>query len=330
MGLQSITNLNVDFYDKKYILINAKQLDKNSRFLSIACYNHGELYHINSGEHSAYIRYKKADGYSVFNFCEINARGEIRVELTEQMLAVDGICYADLVIVNKGKAKVDENTGEIIAIDNSDILSTMTFCIDVSETAVENSDIESSYEINELNRVLTEVNADYQNVVKTAKSWAIGGTDIRDDEDTNNAKYYSQLAERSQNSADASESNALSYAKLSQSYAIGGTGVRTNENNDNSYYYYGLIKNVVDGLNSGFIPMGTISFSELATAEKVTGFTYNINDDFVTDDTFAEGSGKSYTAGTNVYVRYDGMLDCFGGVVSPTATVDEVKEYLGI
>ena len=76
--------------------------------------------------------------------------------------------------------------------------------------------------------------------------------------------------------------------------------------------------------------MGTISFAELAVVAKATGFTYNINDDFVTDDTFREGAGKMYTAGTNVYYTADGHWDCFGGSASPTATVDEVMEYLGI
>ena len=67
MALQTITNINVDFYDKKYILINAKQYDRGSRFLSVTCYNQGILFPINAGEHSAYVRYKKSDNNSVFN-----------------------------------------------------------------------------------------------------------------------------------------------------------------------------------------------------------------------------------------------------------------------
>ena len=194
MALQSITNINVDFYDKKYILVNAKQFDNNSRFLSVTCYNHGDIFPINSGEHSAYVRYKKSDNHSVFNFCEINRKGNILIELTEQMLASDGICCADLVIVNKGDASVDPDTGEIVNIDNSSILSTMTFYIDVTETAVENSEIESTHEFNVLNETLAKYEADYQNVVKTSRSWAIGGTGTRDGEDENNAKYYAELA----------------------------------------------------------------------------------------------------------------------------------------
>lgn len=194
MGLKSIVNINVDFCDKKYILVNAKQYDKNSRVISVTCYNHGEVFPINAGEYSAYVRYKKPDNHSVFNFCEINFKGKILVELTEQMLSTDGICYVDLVIVKKGDASVDANTGEIITINNAYVLSTMTFCIDVSETAVENSEIESTYEFNVLNETLEEYEANYKEVVLASKSWAVGDTGVRKGEDTDNAKYYAELA----------------------------------------------------------------------------------------------------------------------------------------
>lgn len=194
MSLQSIVDINVDFCDKRYILVNVKQYDKNSRVLSVTCYNRGEIFPINAGEHSAYVRYKKPDNNSVFNFCEINFKGKILVELTEQMLSTDGICYVDLVIVKKGDASVNADTGEIIVIDNAYVLSTMTFCIDVSETAVQNSEIESFYEFNVLNETLEKYEADYKEVVLTSKSWAVGDTGIRKGEDTDNAKYYAELA----------------------------------------------------------------------------------------------------------------------------------------
>lgn len=209
MALQTTTNISVDFYDKSYILINAKQFDRKSRFLSVTCYNHGEFYPLNEGEHSAYIRYRKADNNSVFNFCEINRKGDIIVELTEQMLAADGVCCADLVVVNEGEAKVDASTGEIIGIANSSILSTMPIHIDVTGTAVENSDIESSYEFNGFNTALEKAEAEYREVMKVSKSWAVGGTGIRSGEDTDNSKYYSK---QSSNSASAANTSALDAA----------------------------------------------------------------------------------------------------------------------
>lgn len=408
MNLQSIVNINVDFYDKKYILVNAKQLDKGSRFLLVTCYNHGTPFSLDSASQSAYIRYKKADDYSVFNLCEINNDGKILVELTEQMLAAAGICTADLVIVNKRIANIDEDTLEV-AVGDAEVLSTMTFLIDVSEIAAENSEIESSYEYSGLNEALAEANAEYSKVIKWARSYATGDGGVRYDEETDNAKYYYEQsldnadnasqseinaktsetnaktsetnAAKSESSALTSANNALtsetnaknseaasalsesnaktsetnasvsetnakaseSAAKLSETNAstsesntkLSEANAKISETNANEYMkqteeYKNAVLNVVNGLNSGFIPMGTITFAELATAEKAVGFTYNISDDFVTDERFAEGVGKQYTAGTNVYCRSDNLWDCFGGSASVTATIDEVKEYLGI
>lgn len=442
MALEIIKNIDVDFYNKEYILVNAKQYDTNSRVISITCYNQGELMRLSDSQHSAYVRYRKADGHPVLNSCRINSRSQVLVELTEQMLAANGICYVDLIIVNKGDALVNTNTGEILAIDDSSILSTMAFYVNAYEVAVANSEYESSYEFDGLNDLLQRAEADYREVMLTSKSWAVGKTGIRDGENTDNSKYYSEQssssasasnasalnaanseknaeeymsnaleymntakshmdeaqtsetnartseinalnsevttksymettdgymksteeymnttdgymattqgymnttegymntaeshmtnAATSETNASISETNASNSATLAQSYTVGGTGIRDGEDNDNAHYYCEVVKNVVNGLNSGFIPMGTITFDELATVEKATGFTYNISNDFVTDSTFAEGEGKSYTAGTNVYFRYDGLWDCFGGATSPTATVDEVIEYLGL
>lgn len=387
--LQTTTNINIDFYDKKYILINAKQLDKKSRFLSVACYNHGEPYSLNEGEHSAYIRYRKADNNSVFNFCEIDRKGKIIVELTEQMLALDGICYADLVIVNKGGAKVDAQTGEIIGIENAFILSTMPLHIDVTGTAVANSDIESSYEFDGLNVALEKAEAEYTEVILTSKSWAVGNTGIRDGENSDNAKYYAKQSSNSASEANisalnasSSETNAnkymnsaLTYSQNAQTYMnntktymdnastseinakaseinakTSETNAKTSETNSknseiNALSYKETVENINDSIvgsintlasngNIGsFIFIDAITFTglmSLSDDKKATGYVYCVTDDFTTDDSFVNGGGLSYTAGTNVYYNSDGYWNCLGGASSPTATVSEVKDYLGI
>ena len=380
MALQITTNINVDFYDNKYVMVNAKQYDDKSRLISITCYNQGDIYNISSKNHTAYIKYKKADGHCVLNCCTINIKGQILVELTEQMLAASGICYVDLLIVNKGSAKINIDTGDIITIDGSSILTTKAFYIDVQEAVVDNSFIESGDEYNGLTDLIYMAQADYSDVILSAKSYAIGtGNYARENDENDNAKYYSQLAksysqsvaesadkasksaanaknseinaktseqnaktsetnaEASKTSASVSALNARSYeesainnAKIAISYAVGEGGVRDNESNDNARYYYEEIKRVVNGASSVVVPMGSITFSELANAEKASGYMYNVKDDFVTDNTFKEGSGMIYTAGTNVFYTEDGYWDCLGGSSSPVATVDEVKSYLGI
>jgi hypothetical protein len=358
MALQSITNINVDFYDKKYILINAKQNDKKSRFLSVTCYNHGEAYPITAGEHSAYIRYKKSDNHSVFNFCEINRYGKILVELTEQMLASNGMSCADLVIVNKGSANVDAETGEIIAIDNAAILSTMPIYIDVIETAVENSDIESSDAYDGLNDLLERAEAEYKEVILASKSWADNSKDYSEQSSNKasaantsalnaanseelaeahmhdaltysqnaqtymgNAKTYMENANTYMNDAKTSESNAkisetnasaseanaqaymnsseeykdasYDYSVISQRYAVGGTNTVTDEDIDNAKYYYEQARNIVIGAS-------------------VIG---------------VKGDNEANYRTGNVNLTADNI-----GAVSSTdiATVDEVKNYLGI
>jgi hypothetical protein len=170
MALQNITNISVDFNDKKYILVNAKQYDKGSRFISVSCYEQGRPYVLYNEECSAYIRFKKSNNYSAWNTCEITSDGKVLVELTEQMLASVGICYADLVIVYKGTAKIDSYTGEITAIEGGSVLSTMIFCIDVSGNPADNSEFEDTYEYNGLNDLLIRAEADYSKDT-TAYMW---------------------------------------------------------------------------------------------------------------------------------------------------------------
>lgn len=325
MALEVAKNIDVDFYNKEYILINAKQYDTNSRVISITCYNQGTFVRLSDSQHSAYVKYRKADGTGVMNACRINSKGQVLVELTEQMLTANGVCHVDLVIVNKGDAVVSADSGNVMAIDNSSILSTMAFYVNVYETAVDNSELESTNEFDALNDLLQRAEADYSEVVSMAKSYAVGGTGLRSGENTDNAKYYYQQTRDYAN-------DATSYGSLAQSYAVGGTGTRVGEDVDNAKYYSEVLKNVVANAD-GIIPMGTIKFADLASASKAIGYMYNISDDFVTDGTFVDGSGVPYNAGTNAYYTSDGKWDCLGGAATTkieTATADEVKEYLGL
>ena len=394
MSLQIITNIDVDFYDKKYIMINAKQYDSNSRCITITCYNNGDIFNISSNKHSAYVKYRKADGNGVLNSCRINYKGEILVELTEQMLAADGICYVDLVIVNKGSAIVNIDTGEIITIDDSPILSTMAFCINVYETSIDNSEVESSYEYDALNELMRKAEAEYTEVIQLSKSYAIGDAgNIRENENFDNSKYYCEQASISASNAKTSEENALiseqnaktsetnastseqnantsetnastseqnaktsetnastseinakdymdnakasednayDYSVISQRYAVGGTNTVSDEDTDNAKYYYQQTKGISDSVSGSLSPKGTVSFEELATVDKFTGYLYIVEDSFITDNTFVDGGGVEYPVGTIVYYTVDGLWDCFAGLGMNIATVNEVINYLGL
>ena len=414
MDLQTTKQINIDVAKYKYIKIDAKQYDRNLRYILITCYRNNELLPINNNSHFASIRYRKPDGNGVFNGCKITSDGRILVELTEQMLAVAGFCYADVVIHENVKlsVKIVENadgTVELKDTGNSGIISTMTFAVDVHEAAFDNEEVESSYEYNKLNDLMAKAENTYENVLTTSRgymnttegymeategymnttdgymdaakgymdnsktymdkaiSYAVGGTATRNGEDEDNAKHYyiqssinAALALDSQKAAATSASTASDKATAASNSASAAansaSAAKTSEDNAATSASTALaaqteaeksaaaakasetavkenaktVKNIADGLVGGFIPNGTIAFEDLTSVEKITGYTYNISNDFVTDDTFREGAGMSYTAGTNVYWTNSDEWDCLGGAISPTATVYEVREYLGI
>ena len=387
MSLQTVKNINVDFYDKKYIMVNAKQYDSSSRWITITCYNQGSIFTLNADKHSVYVKYKKADGKAVLNSCRINYKGEVLVELTEQMLAAEGICYVDLVVVNKGSAIVNIDTGEIITTDDSTVLSTMAFCINVYEASVDNSIFESSDEYGGLNDLLERAEAEYSEVIRLSKSYAIGdANDIRENEDFDNSKYYCEQAGISAAKAKVSEENALvsetnakeseinskeseinskdsetnsklseikakeseenalvsetnakisensahEYSIITQRYAVGGTGTVEGEDTDNVKYHYEQVKGIKESISGYFSPKDTVTFEELANVEKFTGHLYIVEDSFTTDETFVDGAGVEYPAGTVVFWTVDELWACFDGIKTSVATVGEVKNYLGI
>lgn len=248
MSIKLATPLSIDFCDKKYVSINAKQYDTKSRFILVTCLNKGKIFSLDKQYHAAYVRYRKADELGVFNRCEVTNDGKVLVELTEQMLSVAGNCYADLVIISKNSEivklddlfdfassyengvvtlypsdfirieEVDDNAlsieikdlGEIITGGKYSVLSTMTFIVNVVETSLDNIEIESSYEFNALNDALIKSIEDYDSVVTAC---AISEKAAKLSERManiyeENSKNYSLNAKASEENAKASEDQA--------------------------------------------------------------------------------------------------------------------------
>lgn len=316
LAVQAIANISVDFYDKKYILINAKQLDRKTRFLSVTCYSHGELCPLNSGEHSAYIRYKKPDGYCVFNFCDINSKGKIIVELTEQMLAVAGICYTDLVVVNKGNAVVDENTGEIVAINSSGILSSMPFYIDVFETAFENSEVESSYEYDGLNEALEKAEAEYSQVIRMAKSYAIGGTGERINENSDNAKYYYEQSKKNSTNAETYMNAASNSADVAKGYAVD-----ANTSAQNAQTYMGQAKTYMDNAQSSANASATSASAAAISEVNASRSATNAQNSMTSASSSASSASESATGAQNYYLQTEAIVNGLNGAFLPKGTI---------
>lgn len=121
--MQTKNKITLDLCTKNIVSINAKQYDKQSRYVEINCIDKGQKFDLSNSY--AYIRFKKPDGNAVFNKCNID-NGNIIVELTEQMLAVPGKAIADILIL-----EVDINDLSDISTVKSSVLSTMTFNINI-------------------------------------------------------------------------------------------------------------------------------------------------------------------------------------------------------
>lgn len=155
---------------------------------------------------------------------------------------------------------------------------------------------------------------EYKDTAVSKAQEASGSADVA----AANAAVASQKAEAASVSADEASSSAdesENFRKLSESYAHGGTGVRPNENVDSSQYYYEQAKRISQGLEGALLPMGTIAYTQLPAVTRQAGYMYNIMDDFTTDNTFKEGAGYTYPAGTNVYYTADGYWDCLSGTL---------------
>lgn len=120
-------------------------------------------------------------------------------------------------------------------------------------------------------------------------------------------------AEQSKENAFLAKTEAQTAAINAKSYTVGGTGTRLGEDTDNAAYYYQQIRNISGGVGGGIVPMGTCTFEELQYQTKDTGYMYNISNDFITDETFVEGTGTFHSAGTNVYWLAEGKWDCMAG-----------------
>lgn len=71
------------------------------------------------------------------------------------------------------------------------------------------------------------------------------------------------------------------------------------------------MQSISNSLGGVFSPRGTVTFSELSSVTKATGYVYHINEEFVTNNTFKCGAGVTIPKGTNIYWTADGYWDYF-------------------
>ena len=271
--------------------VRAVQGDNQTRYVHITLLDNQIPYNMSDIE--PVLRGNKPDGTTIFNHCEISDDGEIIVELTSQILASAGTGKYEIALYKtNGQDEVltsfpfniyvspaSFNAGNITSSNEFTELSDIIKNIDNINQNVESAkDSAKNAELSANQAAASAADASESaeqaglsaasalSSSALSKSWAVGETGIREGEDTDNAKYYSQLSsdhmdtaksymdmaetykndtallkEAASDSADTASNkaaDALNYAELSKSYAIGTGGtVREGDESDNSYYY---------------------------------------------------------------------------------------------
>lgn len=135
MALMSLTtNISLEMSgDTKFYMVSAKQGDKATRYVIAKLLNNGAEYTIPSGSR-AVVNIKKPDGKHVYNTCSFSG-SEVTVELTNQALAAAGTAHCDI---------------EIRTSDNTQIITSASFTIEIEASMRDESAILSSNEFTEL------------------------------------------------------------------------------------------------------------------------------------------------------------------------------------
>lgn len=168
---QTTAKITLDLYTKNVVSVNAKQYDNQTRYIEITCVENGIVFTVDKSIMSAFIRFKKPDDNGVFNEVEITSDGKLKIELTEQMLSASGRAIADIFLLRKVFTSEEKptNIDDIYKV-NAPIISIMDFYINITPTALDHSQIESSYEFNALTNALAQIDYNNKKVVELDKT----------------------------------------------------------------------------------------------------------------------------------------------------------------
>lgn len=171
MEIETISKITLDLYAKNIVSISAKQYDNKTRFVEITCVENGIIFQVDKLTMSAFIRFKKPDDNGVFNEVEVTSDGKLKIELTEQMLSASGRAIADVFLLRKVFTSEEKptNIDDIYKV-NAPIISIMDFYINITPTALNHSQIESSYEFNALTNALAQIDYNNKKVVELDKT----------------------------------------------------------------------------------------------------------------------------------------------------------------
>lgn len=142
-----ITRIDIDAgAERKNYLVQAKQGDKATRFVSVLIVEDGKEY-APPADADLLANFQKPDGKFAYNAAKIDEGNRILVELTNQVLAVPGEVVCEV---------------EIRAKDSSQILTSCTFTVKVGRSNRNEAAILSSNEMTAFDTKWAEINADME------------------------------------------------------------------------------------------------------------------------------------------------------------------------
>lgn len=315
----------VDFNSRPSIFkpVHIVQYDNRTPILAVSMYNDGVEYAA-PGTASANIRLRKRDGTVVSNpalGCSSD-RKIVYFEITIQMVAeygptkpivelyigenVAGSSAINMIVDKNPIQEGDvESTDEFKSLDSyvNDAKASAS-AAKTSENNAKTSENNAKTHADNAKRS-EEVAVASKNAAAESQDEALKSANAAKASQTAAADSEAKAAQRETNAAasataaSTSESNAKDWADWANSYARGEGNKRENEKTDNSKYYYEQILKLEQAKN-GIIPMGSITFEELANADKQVGYMYNVTDAFTTDDTFSVGPGHYFGPGNNI------------------------------
>ena len=146
MNLKTTQNISIDFNQKGYKTINAKQYDKETRHVVVRCTDNGMFVPLDNTVY-ANSRTMTADGRALLDPATIQDDGTILLELDDTLLAAPG----------RAVMQIDIYQNEI-----EKRLTTMSFFINVEPSVYGDDTIMASDEFNALTELIKKATKDYE------------------------------------------------------------------------------------------------------------------------------------------------------------------------
>ena len=191
-----VTNITMEMSgDIKKYMVSAVQGDRATRCVLVKLVNNGEPYMIPDGAR-AIVNIKKPDGKFVYNKCTYSGN-EVTIDLTSQALAASGTAYCNV---------------EIRTADDTQIITSATFEIEIETTQRSDSAIESS---NEFTAIEVKVN-DLIEKISDTNSAAVKAEKERQQNEESRAAAEKERQQNEENRGQAESDREKSEQKRSQ------------------------------------------------------------------------------------------------------------------